>query len=101
MADEHERVALPGKLDGLNVDLRHQRASGVNHPEVAGLAALAHRGRYAVGRINDTLAIGNVVDLMDKDRALLCQLVHNVAVTHNLPPYIDGRAEGFERDRKS
>ena len=98
MADEHQRVALPGKLDGLNVYLRHQRTSGVNDPEIAALAALAHRRRYAVGRVNDTLAIGNVVDLMDKDRALLCQLIHNVAVMHNLPPHIDGRAEGFESD---
>ncbi len=35
MADEHQRIALLGKLDRLDVDLGYQRAGGVNHLEVA------------------------------------------------------------------
>ena len=37
MADEHQRIALLGKLDGLDVNLGDQRAGGVDDLEVRGL----------------------------------------------------------------
>ena len=80
MADEDQRVTLLGELDGLNVDLGDQRASGVNHLEVAGLAAFADGGRNSVGGVDDALAVGDVVDLMDEDGAFFSQLIHNIAV---------------------
>ena len=98
MADQHQRVALLGKLDRLDVDLGHQRAGGVNHLQAAALAALAHRGRNAVGRVDDALAVGHVVDFMDKNRALFRQLIHNIAVMDNLAAHVDGRAKGFQSD---
>src|SRR5271167_1216175 len=48
--------------------------------------------------IDDALAVGNVVDVVDKDRALFRQLVHNIAVMDNFAAHIDGRAEGVESD---
>ena len=49
VADEHQRIALLGELDRLDVDLGHQRAGGVNHLQIAALADLADRRRNAVG----------------------------------------------------
>ena len=69
--DEHQRVALLGELDGLDVDLGHQRTGGVDDAEAAALAQLAHRGRDAMGRIDDSLAVGHIVDFMNKNRALV------------------------------
>ena len=70
VADEHQRIALLGEFDGLNMDLGDQRAGGVDDLETAAFAALADRRRNAVGRVNDALAIGDVVDFVDEDRAL-------------------------------
>ena len=98
MADQHQRIALLGKFDRLNVDLGDQRAGGVNHLEIAAFAALAHRRRNAVGRVDDALAVRHVVDLVDKDRALFRQLIHNIAVMDNFAAHVDGRAKGFKGD---
>ncbi len=98
MADEHQRIALPGELHCLDVDLGHQRTGGVNHLEAAALAALADRRRNAMSRVNHALAVGHVVDLMDKDRALFRQFVDHIAVMNDLAAHIDGRAEGFKSD---
>src|SRR5580692_3211893 len=49
-------------------------------------------------RVNHALPIGNVVDLMHKDRSLFCQLIHNIAVMDNLPAYINRRAESLQCD---
>ena len=98
MADEHQRVALLGELHRLDVDLGHQRTGGVDHLQAAALAALADRRRNAVGRVDHALAVGHVVDFVDKDRALFRQLVDHIAVMDDLAANVDGRAEGFESD---
>ncbi len=70
VADEHQRVALPGELDGLEMDLGHQRTGGVNHPQIAPFAALADCRGNAVGAVDDALAVRHIVDFMDEDGAL-------------------------------
>ena len=58
----------------------------------------ANGRRNSVGTIDHALAIRHVVDLMDKDRALFCQLIHNIAVMDDFAADIDGRAEGLKSD---
>ena len=70
VADEHQGIPLLGKFDGLEVHFGYKRAGGVNHLEVAAFAALANGGRDAMGAVDDALAVGHVVDLVDEDRAL-------------------------------
>ena len=48
MADEHDRVALLGEAQRLDVDLRHQRAGRVDRLQAARLRVGAHAGRDAV-----------------------------------------------------
>jgi hypothetical protein len=98
VADEDQRVALLGKLDGLNVDLGDQRAGGVNDLEVALFAGLADRGRDAMGGVNDPRTVGDLFDLVDEDRAFLGQLVHNIAIVDDFAANVDGRSEGLEGD---
>ena len=49
-------------------------------------------------RINHPLAVRNVVDLMNKDRALFRQLVDDIAVMDDFAAHINGSAEGFQSD---
>ena len=51
-----------------------------------------------MGAVDDALAVRNVIDLVDKDRAFFRQLVHNIAVMNDFTANIDWRAEGFESD---
>ena len=98
MADEDQRIALLGELYGLDVDLGDQRTGGVDHLEAAALAALPHGRRNAVGRVDDPLAVGHVVDLVDEDRALFRQLVHHIAVMDDFAAHVDGGSEGLQGD---
>ena len=47
-------------------------------------------------RVDHAVAVGNVVDFMDKNRTLFRQFVDNIAVMNNLAANINGRTEGFE-----
>jgi hypothetical protein len=51
-----------------------------------------------MGRINNPSPFGHLVQLVDEDRALLCQVRHNIAVMHNLLANVDRRAKGIECD---
>ena len=42
--------------------------------------------------------LGNIVDIVDKDRALFRQLIHYKAVVHNFFANVNGRAKGVESD---
>ena len=98
VADQHQRIALLGKLHRLDVHLRHQRAGRVNHLQAAPLAALAHRRRNPVRGVNHALSVGHIVDLMNEDRAFFRQLIHDIAVMHNLAAHVNRRAKGLQSD---
>src|SRR3954464_4216452 len=44
------------------------------------------------------MAVRHIVDLVDEDRALFRQLIHNIPVMHDLAAHIDGSPEGLQRD---
>ena len=98
VADQDQRITFLGKLDGLDVDLGHQRTGGVNHAQAALHAVLADFGRNPVRAVNDALAIGDFVLAVDKDRALAAQFVHHKAVVDDLLAHVDGRPERLESD---
>ena len=96
MPNQHQRITLLGELDRLDVDLRDQRAGRVDHLQTAPFAPLAHRRRNSVRGVDYTLPIRHVVDLVDKDRALFRQLIHNIAVVDNFAAHVNGRAKGLQ-----
>ena len=96
VANEHQRVALPGKFDGFKMDFRHQRAGGVNHLEITAFAAFPNRRRNSMSTVDHALAVGDVVNVVDEDCALFRQLIHNIAVMDDLAAHINGGAEGLK-----
>jgi len=79
------------------VDLGHKRASGVDHFKATAFAALAYRRRNPVRRINYTVTVWYVVNLMNKNRPFFRQLIHNIAVMDDLATNIDRRAKCLKR----
>ena len=78
---------------GLAVDLGHQRAGGVELEEVARLRRRRHRFGDAVGGEDHRLVgRGNLVELLDEDRALGLEALDDIAVVHDLVADIDRRA---------
>ena len=51
---------------------------------------LAHGGGDAVGRVDEPRPVGDLVDFLDEDGALVAQLVHDVAVVDDLLAHVDG-----------
>ena len=80
------------------VHLGDQRAGRVEDEEVARSRRLRHALRHAVGREDHRpVGIGDLVELLDEDRALRLQALDHVAVVHDLVAHIDRRAEALER----
>ena len=48
--------------------------------------------------IDHARAFRDLVQFIDEDRALLCEVVHYVAVVNNLLAHVDRCAEGIERN---
>ena len=98
MTNQDDAVAAPGVLYRFNVDLGHQRAGGVDHPQITQLAGLANAGGHAMSAINKTLAVWNFIYFVNKDRALGFQFFHHVAVVDDLFAHIDRRPKGVQRN---
>jgi len=97
MAHEHDRVAVAGVLERLQMHLRDQRAGGVERAQPALARLGAHRGRHAVRRKDDHGAVRHVREVVREHRALPAQVLDHVAVVHDLVPHVDGRAVDLER----
>ncbi len=98
MADQHDRVALRGELLGLDVDLRDERAGGVDRRERALRRLCVDGGRDAVRGEDRRRALGDaLVDLVDEDRAAVAQLLDDVLVVDDLLAHIDGRTVQLQR----
>ena len=84
--------------DGFLVDLGDERTGRVEHEDVARGGVLAHALRHAMrGEDHRPVRIGNLVELLDEDRALRLQALDDVAVVDDLVAHIDGRAEALQR----
>ena len=98
VADQHDRVALAGELDGLAMDLGDERAGGVDRLQVAALGVGVDGRRDAVGAEDRDRALGDrVAELLDEDRAAVAQLLDDVLVVHDLLAHVHGRAVQLER----
>ena len=98
VANQNQRVAFARELYRLHVDLGHQRAGRVNHPQLAQLARLTHFGRDAMGAVDDPLAGRDLLDAVHENGALGAQLVHHITVMDDLFAHVNGRSEGLQRN---
>src|SRR6266540_1654211 len=97
MADEHDRVPLRGVPACLRMDLRDERAGGVDRLQRASGRILVHRRRDAVGREDQRRAFGHFLLAVHEDRSALLELSHDVEVVHDLLADVDRRAVELER----
>ena len=80
------------------MDLGHERARGVDRPQLPALGVGVDRGRDAVGGEDRDRALGDrVVELVDEDRAALAQRLDDVLVVDDLLAHVDRRAVQVER----
>ncbi len=97
VTDQDRLDALAAVAADLHVDLGHQRAGCVEHLELAAFGLLPHRPRHAVGAEDHVAVVGNLVELVDEDRALALEVVDDVAVVHDLVANVNRRAEQLDR----
>ena len=96
MADEQDVEPLPHQTLGLAVHFRDERARRIDEIQAARDRAVRHRLRHAVRREDHRPAVGNLVQLLDEDRALAPQFVDDELVVHDLVANIDRRAEALD-----
>jgi hypothetical protein len=96
VADEEDLEVVLGEAHGLAVHLGDEWAGGVDGLELAVGRTLHDGGRDAVGAEHDVRALGDLVDVVDEDRALLLQRGDHVDVVHDLLAHVDGGAEAVE-----
>ena len=95
MADQNQRAPFARKFQRFQMNFGHQRARSVNHAQLALLRFGAHARRHAVRAENQYRAYRNFLDRLHKNRAPPPQLVHHIAVVHNLVMHVNRRAVGL------
>ena len=97
VADQHDRVALAGVADGLEVHLGHERAGRVDHAQAAARPLGAHLGRDPVGAEDHGRIVRDFVELVHEDRALLAERLDDEPVVDDLATHVDGRLAHRQR----
>ena len=95
--DEQDVVSLMRKAPRLGVNLRHQRAGCIDGLEAALLGFTMHGRRYTVGAKDDRRSVRDFVELLNEDRTLLTQLLHDVLVVDDFLADVHGRPVKGER----
>ena len=98
VADEQDMAPVGDQPLGLAVDLGDQRTGRIDVGQPAALRLGRNRFRHAMGRKHHRPVVGNLVELVDEDRAHLAQAVDDEAVMDDLVAHIDGRSEPLERE---
>src|SRR5262249_25599733 len=92
-----ELAAMGDIALALIVHLRHQRAGRIQNRKVARLCGVHDGLRDAMRAEHRHRAIGDLIELLDKARALALQRVDDMLVVHDLMADIDGLAILLER----
>jgi hypothetical protein len=91
MADQHDLAPLIGIALALGMDLRDQRAGGVDDRQVAPRRLDLDRARDAMGAENGDAARRDFGELVHELRALGAQALDHVPVVHDFVADIDRR----------
>ena len=91
VADQHDRVALRREAARLDVHLRHERARGVDRPQLTRGGVLVHDRCDAMGGEDRDGALRNLALGVDEDRAALAQLLDHMLVVDDLLAHVDRR----------
>ena len=94
--DQEDVGVLGGEPLGLAMHLRHERAGGVDGPQLTARRLLTDRRRDPMRGEHHQGVGGHLVQLVDEDRAALLQGGDDVLVVHDLLAHIHGRAVGLK-----
>ncbi|CAB4347535.1 unannotated protein [freshwater metagenome] len=98
VANQDDRVTVLGELDRLAVNLGYQRAGRVDRLQFPFRRLGVDRWSDTVSREDRDRAFGDrIVQLVDKDRAGVAQLLDDVLVVDDLLTDVDRCAVGLER----
>src|SRR4029077_4816528 len=98
MADENQRVAFLGKLDGLDVHLGDEWAGSVDDAQLAFFAGFADLRRNPVGAVDYALPFRNFINAINEDGAFLLEFFDHEPVVDDFLADIDWRPERLECD---
>tara|TARA_R110000751_G_scaffold10055_2_gene37360 strand:- start:194980 stop:195339 length:360 start_codon:yes stop_codon:yes gene_type:complete len=104
MADQYDMTAKALMTHRLFVDLRDQRASGIEVEQIARPRIFWHRFWNAMGRKYHRLLLvfrGDLIKFLDKDRTSGLQTFDNIAIVDNLVANINGRAVFLQRQNNN
>jgi len=98
VSDQDQRIALLRKLDCFNVNFCDEWTCGIDDLEITGLAIVANFGRDSVCAVDHALARGNLINGIDKDRALGLEIFNHVAIVDDLLTDVDRGAKSVQGD---
>ena len=100
MARVSDKDDVPSGIDlpfGLPVDFRHQRTCRIEIIQATRLRVGGNGLGHAMRRKHDMAAVGNLIQILNKNGALCLQTVDDKAVVDYFVPHIDRAATLFER----
>ncbi len=96
MADQDHFLTLSGILDHFQMDLGDQWTGRIEHLQSTSMCRTLHRMRDSMGTEDDGRVVRHFIQLFDKDRALVTQLVDHELVMDHFVAHVDGRTMNFD-----
>src|SRR5690606_27508076 len=97
VADEHALAAVAAVAHHFHMHLGDQRAGGVEHFQAAAGSFILYRLGDAVGAEDYQFVVGHFVQLVNKDRAPVAQVVDHELVVNHFVAHVDGCSEHVQR----
>src|SRR5438094_4162538 len=91
MPDQDDRIVLPRIPDDLNVNLRDEGTSGVDHAQLPQLRFLPNLRHYSMGAENRDCAIGNLFQIFYEHRSMSRPFTRPRSFMTDLVPHTDRR----------
>ena len=97
VADQNQRVSLPGEPNGLQVDLGDQGTGGVDYLKLLACGQLPDSRGHAVGAEDADRMVRDFLQVVHEDDPTAAQTLHHVLVVDDLVEDVDGRREKVQR----
>ena len=96
VTNEENGVALAREAYGLEMDLGHERAGGVDGVEIALDGGAANGRRYAVRAVEHVGLGRNLIHVVDEHHAPMAETLHHRLIVHDLVIDVERRAEKLQ-----
>src|ERR1700730_6702590 len=97
VTNQNDGALLARELQRLEVNLGHQRASGIDDLKRSGFSFFPHRRRHSMGAEDQHRAMGHVIDGLHKNSPTPPKLLYYVGVMDNFVMDVHRGAISFQR----